>query len=251
MVNRIIQRSDLHAEHVEVRTGTSSRVSQAISILLAISSISALVTALVMAPPRSGPFCQVSECVTYPYTDAAAYVPNDYVWMYPAIVMCLVFFAWVVSILWRHGVSGSLAGIVAIGLTGMSVITLLLTYGIQLLVMQPALLLGETDSLSAWSQYNPHGLFIALESAGNWLAALALVALAVAASTPGSRLQWIQRVCLVSGVVIVGLLPVLAAIYRTDLAYRFEVFSISILWPTLAILGILEVLFKPDSPGNR
>lgn len=204
-----------------------------------------------MAPPRSGPFCQEAECVTYPYTDAAAYVPNDYVWMYPAILMGLAFFAWVVIVLWRQQTCGSVAGTVAIGLAGMSVITLLFAYGIQLLMMQPALVLGETEGLSAWSQYNPHGLFIALESAGNWLAALALVVLSIAGSPLGFSLRWIQRLSLVSGMLVVGLLPVMAAVYRADLAYRFEVFSISILWPTFAILGLLGVRRKTMPQGRN
>src|SRR5688572_21597279 len=37
--------------------------------------------------PRSGPFCQVEPCIAYPYTDAAAYVPNDYLWIYPAFLV--------------------------------------------------------------------------------------------------------------------------------------------------------------------
>lgn len=250
VVSHVSQHRDEHIESMRVRTDSRDVFAQGISALLSMSSIAALVTALVMAPPRSGPFCQEAECVTYPYTDAAEFVPNDYVWMYPAILMCLVFFTWVVMVLCGYVPGRSIAVKVTIGLAGMSVFTLLLAYGIQLLVMQPALVLGETESLSAWSQYNPHGLFIALESAGNWLAGLALIALSIAISAHGSSLCWIQRLSLVSGVVIIGLLPIMAAMYRTDLAYRFEVFSISILWPTLAILGLLGLRAAGHAPGE-
>ena len=48
------------------------------SILTAVAAAAALVIAVTTAPARSGPFCMVESCVTYPYTDAAAFVPNDY-----------------------------------------------------------------------------------------------------------------------------------------------------------------------------
>ena len=44
----------------------------------------------VTTPPRSGPFCRTA-CIGYPYTDAAAFVPRDYLWMYPAAVLALLF----------------------------------------------------------------------------------------------------------------------------------------------------------------
>ena len=39
-------------------------------------------------PPRSGPYCD-ANCVAYPYTDASAFVPRDYVWMYPTLLMVI------------------------------------------------------------------------------------------------------------------------------------------------------------------
>ena len=47
-------------------------------------------TIAVQTLPRSGPFCQ-GGCLTYPYEDAAALVPHDYIWMYPATVMVCLF----------------------------------------------------------------------------------------------------------------------------------------------------------------
>ena len=54
------------------------------AVLAAISLVMAVTTL-----PRSGPYCQ-SGCVGYPYTDAAAFVPRDYLWIYPAIVLTLL-----------------------------------------------------------------------------------------------------------------------------------------------------------------
>jgi hypothetical protein len=46
----------------------------------------------VTTPPRSGPYCR-SDCVTYPYTDVAAFVPRDYLWLYPGLLLVLLFVA--------------------------------------------------------------------------------------------------------------------------------------------------------------
>ena len=53
--------------------------------------------------------------------------------------------------------------------------TLLGDYYVQLAVIQPSLAAGEADGLSLVTQYNPHGLFIALEELGYILTSLSLV----------------------------------------------------------------------------
>ena len=42
--------------------------------------------------PVSGPFC-LAGCVTYPFEDVAHLVPHDYIWMYPATLLLLLFLA--------------------------------------------------------------------------------------------------------------------------------------------------------------
>jgi hypothetical protein len=48
----------------------------------------------------------------------------------------------------------------------MSAFTLIVDYFVQVSVIQPSIMNGETDGISILTQYNPHGLFIALEEAG-------------------------------------------------------------------------------------
>lgn len=57
---------------------------------------------------------------------------------------------------------------------------LAIDYAIQLSVMQVGLSTGETAGLSPLSQYNPHGVFIGLESLGYAILSLAFVFLGVA-----------------------------------------------------------------------
>ncbi len=58
------------------------------AILTAILAASAFAVGIT-TQPRFGPFC-LSACIPYPYTDAAAFVPRDYLWMYPGILLELV-----------------------------------------------------------------------------------------------------------------------------------------------------------------
>jgi len=53
-------------------------------------------------------------------------------------------------------------------------------YGIQLTFVQPALLAGEAQGLSAFTQDDPHGMFIALENVGYLLLGVAFGFLGVA-----------------------------------------------------------------------
>ncbi|MGZ4475348.1 MAG: hypothetical protein ACXVWW_06555, partial [Nocardioides sp.] len=67
------------------RTPTGVRTGRVAAALTAVSAVVSLAVG-VTTPARSGPYCR-SGCVGYPYTDAAAFVPRDYLWMYPALAM--------------------------------------------------------------------------------------------------------------------------------------------------------------------
>jgi hypothetical protein len=45
-----------------------------------------MATVGVTTPARSGAFC-VSECVAYPYVDVARFIPGDYLWLVPGILL--------------------------------------------------------------------------------------------------------------------------------------------------------------------
>ena len=144
--------------------GGAGRFAFWVSVLVATSAALALALA-VTTPPRSGPFCQTA-CITYPYTDAAAFVPRDYLWMYPATVMALLFVALIACVSHFAPARAKLYGQVGLAFAVISATALVLDYAVQLAVMQPSLLAGETGDISLFSQYNPHGAFIALENAG-------------------------------------------------------------------------------------
>jgi hypothetical protein len=107
-----------------------------------------------------------------PYSAAAQFVPRDFLWMYPALAMMLAFVVLAACV--RQLATGRrLPGTLGLGFAVASMTVVGIDYFIQLRVVQPALLNGELDGLVIVSQYNPHGVFIALEEFGFLLAGLA------------------------------------------------------------------------------
>jgi hypothetical protein len=204
------------------------------ALMAAISLVMAVTTL-----PRSGPYCQ-SGCVVYPYTDAAAFVPRDYLWMYPAIVLTLLALVLVECIHSQLPPSRELLSRIGVAFTIMGGAILVVDYAIQLTLSQPALLIGETEGLSPWTQYNPHGIFIALENVGYALFNVAYVFIGVAMLRMPTRLWraagWIFAL---GGALTVMLLVFYGGFYRVRLDYRFEVTAILITWLVLIVAPVL------------
>lgn len=194
--------------------------------------------------PITGPFCQ-SDCVAYPFAPAniAPYVPHDYVWMYPASIVPLVFFVLVVCLHHIAPNERKLFGQIGVALTLLFVALIVTDYYLQIAVMQPSILKGETDGLAIITQYNPHGIFIALENLGYLLLAIAFGFLA-AIFTGRTRLeQTLGWLFTLSSVLVIGGFIGLRWLYGYDLDYRFEVYAISVDWLTLIIAGILSSIW--------
>jgi hypothetical protein len=122
----------------------------------------------------------------------------------------------------------------------MGVAILVVDYASQLTFLQPGLLLGETEGLSPWSQYNPHGIFIALESVGYVLLNLGFLFIGVAMVRMPSRLWraagWVFTA---GGGLTMALLVFYSTLYRVRLDYRFEVAAIGVTWLVLIAAPVL------------
>jgi hypothetical protein len=196
-------------------------------------------------PPRSGPFCVMSSCVTSPYTDVAAFFPRDYLWMYPALLVTPIFVVLMACIHDYASGDKKLFSLIGLSFAVIAAAVITIDYFIQLTIIQPSLLRGETDGLSLISQYNPHGIFIALEALGYLMMSLAFLFVAQVFSGH----DWVERALrwlLISGFILaVGSLIVLSLLYGNDLEYRFEVIVILIDWMVLIVSGALvSVVFK-------
>jgi hypothetical protein len=197
----------------------------------------------VITPPRSGDFC-VSDCLVYPYANVAAFVPADYLWMYPALVACLLLVA-------VAAFAGDLPGArapfarVATAFAAISAAILATDYLVQLTVVQPSLVKGETDGLALLSMYNPHGLAIGLEDAGYFVMGAAFLALAAALPLTSRLARAAIVVLAIGGGLLVAALPAMGAAFGADLGYRFEVFAISVGWGGLIVAGaMLSAVFR-------
>jgi len=118
--------------------------------------------AAVATPARSGPFCGAA-CVPPPYVDVARFIPGDYLWLIPGILLAPVFVVLVACI---HGYSAETKKTfsrIALSFAVSYAVVILVNYFVQFTVVIPSLQSGETQSLSLFTQYDPHGFFIALE----------------------------------------------------------------------------------------
>ena len=195
----------------------------------------------VTTPARSGPFCS-SSCIPYPYTNAAAFIPGDYLWLYPGILLALIF---VVLMACIHSYASNGRKVFSqIGLSFALVyaVVILSDYFVQLTVIIPSLSSGETAGLALFTQYNPHGIFIALEGIGYLMMSAAFLTNAVVFSE-GKLEHAIRWIFLIDFILAAGSLAGLSWLKYDIVA--FEVAILTINWIVLIVSGILlSILFK-------
>lgn len=110
---------------------------------------------------------------------------------------------------------------------------------VQLQTVQPSLLKGESQGLTLLSQYNPHGIFIALENFGYLAMSLAFFLLAFSLERGGGIPRAVRILWIASASLSFAAFFLLVAHYGNNLEHRFEVAVILINWPVLVISGLL------------
>jgi len=172
-------------------------------------------------------------------------VPRDYLWMYPATLLTLLLIVLVACLTVWVEPRRRVLGRIGFALTTIGAAVLLIDYAIQLTVLQPALVRGQTDGLAPWTQYHPFGLFIGLENVGYAVLNLGFIFVGAALIRLPTRLERATAMVfiLVCGLTCVALLLYSMA-YRAQLDYRFEVMAILISWLVLiAAPAMLAVMF--------
>lgn len=236
--------------------GSARRLGYYLSLLIA--GITAITLGIgFFTPPISGPNCR-ENCIEYPYLDIASRFPRDYIWMFPAIVLTLLFVALMVCIHYHAPEGAKVFSHIGLALALMSAVLLVANYFVQVSVIQPSLDNGEVDGIALLSQYNPNGLFIALEEIGYLLMSAALFCV-VPVFSSANRLERALRWIFIAGFVLA--LVALAAVsvqHGVHREYRFEVIVISINWIVLIVAGVLlSAVFKRatnapiEESGNR
>jgi hypothetical protein len=198
----------------------------------------------IVAVPISGSACP-ANCVDYPYLNTAAQYPKDFRWMPLAIVLVLAYVAFMVSIHAAAPGQKKIFSQVGLSFAVIAAAVLLVDYFVQFSVIPISLMSSETQGLAALIQYNPHGIFIALEELGYLLMALSFLCMApvLAGRTRlETAAQWIFIAAFILAIVSLAAVSIL---YGLDRQYRFEIIVISIDWLALIVNGIfLGIAFR-------
>jgi hypothetical protein len=198
----------------------------------------------ILTPPRSGPFC-IGFCVLYPYTDTASFYPRDFWWMFPALsitplflILCACTHSWVAA-------SRTLFSRIAMLFAAIATSLIMLDYVLQIEVLQPSLLRAETDGMAFISQYNPHGLFIAIENLGYLLMSISMCFLGLALPHNSRLDRFVRWEMIVSGAAGLVTFIAMSVYFGVRLETRFELAIITIDWFALIIGSIvLSMVFR-------
>lgn len=192
----------------------------------------------IMTPPLSGPFC-AAGCYEYPYHDIAGRFPRDYLWMYPALLLTASYMALMAALHQLAPDEGKVYSLTGLVFAVSAGTLLLMNLFVQISVVQPSLLAGETEGIALITQFNPHGLFIVLEELAYLLMGLSFLCIAPL-FFGGSRLQ--RSIGIIFALALPLMLLALALIslqHGLDREYRFEVAAISIAWTVLIVNPLL------------
>jgi len=207
------------------------------SFLLSVLTIVTFGFAMTAIPP-SGPYCP-ENCMGYPFPDILLYYPRDYYWMYLAIFQLFVFVIFMVTNHFIASAAKKLYTLLSISFTLISSTVLLIAYFTQFSVVPISIMKGETEGIALITQYNEHGLFIAMEELGYITMSVALFFLAFAFSG-NSRAERIIRIILISQFLLTLIAFIFySAKFGVERSYRFEVATITINWLVIIVIGIM------------
>jgi hypothetical protein len=206
------------------------------AVLAAVFAVAAVAT-----PARSGPFCGTA-CVAAPYTAVAQFIPGDYLWLIPGILLAPIFVGLMAGIYAYAAETRKTFSLVALSFAVTYAVVILVNYFVQFTIVVPSLQSGETQNLSLFTQYNPHGFFIALEV----LAYLTMSAafLAAAPVFAGGRIEWTIRWLFVLGFILAFAAFIGFWLVAQDLV-AVEVTILVVDWVVLIVGGaMLGILFR-------
>lgn len=217
-----------------------------VSYIIAIATAALTTITFIIAfltPPLSGPGC-IADCFEYPFTDIAGRFPRDYYWMYPAMLVMLLYIFLMATIHEYAEEGKKLFSRIGFALSILSAGIIIPDYYMQVTVIQPSLLNGETDGIPLLTQFNPHGVFIALEEAGFILMCLSFICIIPVFNGRGV-LKAIRITFLAGFILAVFSFVVIALKYGIRREYIFEITIISIVWFELIISSVLlSILFS-------
>lgn len=218
-----------------------SKVGLYASISLSLLTIVAFGFAIIAVPP-AGPFCP-GDCMSYPFEDILDYYPRDYNWMYIVVVQLFAYVIFTISIHYNAPLEKRIFSLIATAFALISSTVLLMDYFIQFAVVPMSMMKGETEGIALLSQYNGHGIFIALEELGYILMSLAFLFKAFVFTQKNGLERSIRWIMILPISVTVISFIYYSLKYGLDRSYRFEVVLISVNWLVMIAVGVLLSVF--------
>lgn len=175
--------------------------------------------------------------ILYPYLETIERYPRDYIWQYLAMFMICIYLINIISI--RAIVSREKQSYIQIASSFalIATATLLINYYVQVNVVPVSLMNQEHEGIAVITQYNPHGLFIALEEIGYLMMAISFGFLIPVFR--GKYTNCIAVIYLLSVIIAIVSFVFISVQYGLDKLDRYEVIIISTTWLVLIINGIL------------
>jgi hypothetical protein len=200
----------------------------------------------ITAIPDAGRNCQ-ANCAAYPFASdhIASQFPGDYLWMVPAMVLMLAFIALIAAVHQVASRERKVYSLIGLCVAAIAASVLLIDYFLQFTVMPLSLEKGQLEGWALFTQYNPNGVFLALEELGFLLMSVTFLAIApvFAGATKSERvLRWLLTGSFAATLAALG---VVCAFFGIDRQDTFEITAISIVWLTLLVTGpLMAVVFR-------
>lgn len=160
----------------------------------------------------------------------------DYALFIPAFLLAPVFVVLMACIHYYASVDKKIYSLIGLAFALIYATIITTDYFVLWTVVLPSTIMGETAGLSLFSLYNPHGIFVSLESIAYMMMSLAL--LFIAPVFQGSRIEQALRWIFIAGFVLAIGSLVGVLLMKYDIV-MYEIAIITIHCPVLIISGIL------------
>jgi len=175
--------------------------------------------------------------ILYPYLETIERYPRDYFWQYLAMLMICIYLINIISIKAIVNREKQFYIQIASSFALIATATLLINYYVQVNVVPVSLINQEHEGIALFTQYNPHGLFIALEELGYIMMAISFAFLIPIFR--GKYTNIIAVMYLLAVIIAIVSFVFISIQYGLDRLDRYEVIIISTTWLVLIINGIL------------
>ena len=205
------------------------------AIVVAVTTIIAFGLAITATP---------GGVVTYPYLDTLKLFPKDYIWMFVSIPLLLAYVVLMTATASSAGNDKKIFGQIGVAFAVITAVILLSDYFVQFSVVPSSLINNQTEGLTLLTQYNPYGIFIALEELGYFIMALSFLFVApiFGKGRLESVIKWVFTLAFLLTVFSFIAISFQRCIERGDL---FEIIVICITWLALLVNGaLLSIYFR-------